>query len=276
MRAVPHDLVQLTERVRAIEQAGGGGGASASQVVTGWTAVDAALGGGLVAGVVHEWFGGEPAGPGQAADEAPPLTVLMHLARQAMGGGPRGGWCVWVGRGCWPHPHGLVDEQAAVLERCLWVDPPTAAFRVWAIDLAARCAGVAVVVADGSGLDMAATRRLQLAAEAGGTLVLLARPAKERVKRSAASTRWAVTPAVSDTNTPRWELALWRCKGVQQRVGQEGQQTVWWLEGKHTRGKGLVVIPTAPDDRPPPEVAPSEAAEPGPASPSVEARQRRA
>ena len=62
---------------------------------------------------------------------------------------------------------------------------------LWAIDLA-RCTAVAAVVADGSRL--AATRRLQLAAESGSALVLCARPPEEIDHLSAATTRWRGRP----------------------------------------------------------------------------------
>jgi hypothetical protein len=52
------------------------------------------------------------------------------------------------------------------------------------------------VVADISGFDLAATRRLQLAAEAGRALALLTRSNREIKQLSAATTRWLVEPFV--------------------------------------------------------------------------------
>jgi hypothetical protein len=74
--------------------------------------------------------------------------------------------------------------------RSLFVDSRTEGDRLWAIDAALRCPGV-VVVADGSSLNTAATRRLQLAAEATGTIAFLARPAHEVKSISVAATRCA-------------------------------------------------------------------------------------
>lgn len=257
-------LDQLAQRIRVMEAAGGAGSTRAERVATGWPMVDAALGGGLLAGAVHEWVAAADEGAAwgnESRKYLPPLALLMHLARRAMGGRAsekqgqgrgQGQWAVWVGRSCFAHPHGLVVEgeavDSAVLERTLWVDPPDQAGRLWAIDLAARCAGVAVVVADGHGLDMAATRRLQLAAEAGTTLVLLTRSAREHQTLSAATTRWVARPAVSETSRPRWEIELLRCKGMQRGTGKEGRH-VWLVEGKRERGQGLVVIPAEPGDR---------------------------
>ncbi|MEX0744048.1 MAG: hypothetical protein WD118_00490, partial [Phycisphaeraceae bacterium] len=152
-------LEELAERIRVIQDAHGGDGvARGGRVATGWPDVDAVLDGGLTTGAVHEWLGqddgaaGGSRGPGQWQ---PALAVLVHLARRAMvAAGVRGGpgWAVWIGRQCWPYAHGLAGGEVPLMERSLWVDPPDAAGRLWAIDLAARCGGVHVVVADGSGL----------------------------------------------------------------------------------------------------------------------------
>jgi hypothetical protein len=183
----------------------------------------------------------------------PPLGILLHLALQSLEGrsGGGGGGVVWIGRRCWPYPHVL---GSAGLRRSVFIDPPDDASRLWAIDLAARCRAVASVVADGAGLDMAATRRLQLAAEAGSSLVLCARPPDELDRLSAAATRWLVRCAPSADKAPRWIVELLRCKGVQpeSRVlrapgGNVSSRSVasgggrrWTVEWKGAQG-GLVV-----------------------------------
>jgi hypothetical protein len=189
---------------------------------------------------IHEWFGGDRAGRGWA----PPLGILLHLALRSLEGSP--GCVVWVGRRCWPYPRVL---NRAGLQRSIFVDPPDGASRLWTIDLAARCPGVAAVVADGSGLDMAATRRLQLAAESGSALVLCARPPDEVDHLSAASTRWRVRCAPSADTTPRWIVELLRCKGMQPE--SEVLRTAEW------KGvQGGVVVHAALVDRPGPAEQP--------------------
>ena len=71
------------------------------------------------------------------------------------------------------------------------------------------------MIADASGLSMAATRRLQLAAESGRSLALLARPPGERHELSVATTRWLVGWQPTRLGRPRWSIELFRCKGVQ-------------------------------------------------------------
>jgi protein ImuA len=194
----------------------------------------------LPPGAVHEWFGTVHAAHGWT----PPLSVLLHLALRSLEAAP--GCVVWIGRRCWPYPRVL---SSAGRRRSIFVDPPDGASRLWAIDLAARCPGVTAVVADGSGLDMAATRRLQLAAEAGSALVLCARPPDEADRLSAAATRWRVRCAPSPGKAPRWIVELLRCKGVQPE--SEVPRTVEWQGAQ-----GGVVVHAALVDRPDPAERP--------------------
>ena len=199
---------------------------------------------------VHEWF----LDGMDARRWVPPLGILLYLVREALAG-PSAGAAVWIGRRCWPH---LEVVERALLRRCVFVDPPDDAGRLWAIDLAARCAG-AVVVADGSGLDMAASRRLQLAAEAGGGLVLCARPAAELKRLSAASARWLVRSAPSAGRNPRWTVELLRCKrkepgSVFAAKTGPGSWTVEWKGAQ--RG---VVVHAALVERPGPAALPAAA-----------------
>lgn len=173
--------------------------------------------------------------------------------RLARGGGrERAGSVLWIGRAVWPYaatllaadtltelvsagPPRRTDEAELSLElaleerpcgepaadralfaRSVLVDPPDVAGRLWAVDAALRCPTVTAVVADATGFDMAATRRLALAANTGEALALLARPPWETGELSAAATRWRVTRA-GDSLTPRWRLTLLRAKPPQRR-----------------------------------------------------------
>lgn len=218
---------QLAERIRDIEIRTRPANAG---VPTGWGPIDAMLGGlGLGRGAIHEWFGlasqvGEADG-GRSQRWVPPLLILVHLVGASMrstgdrmsgGVGAVGaGWVVWIGRRVWPSLHALArgGGHEGVLSRTLFVAPVSAAERLWTIDAALRVPGL-VVVADTSGLNMAATRRLQLAAEAGGSLGLFARPMHERGELSAAATRWEVAAAPSASERARWTVHLSRCKGL--------------------------------------------------------------
>lgn len=256
---------------------------------------------------------GSGAGMGSAGSGGwfPPLSLMVHLAWQAIddasgaaavAGGrigaasadppPSPGRVVWIGRRSWPYAHALVRRIGSSLDRrlldaSLFVDPPDDAARVWAIDLALRAGGgggggdgseagdggVALVIADASRLDMASSRRLQLAAEAGaraaascgtpriGGIGLLLRPPAERRQLSASATRWLVraaerapppTASRSGMFCPRWTVELLRCKGVQ--PPPDGRRE-WTLE--LDRARRVVCLLPSMVDRP---AAPARAA----------------
>lgn len=195
--------------------------------------------GGLTADGVHEWIGVDVPGPSRRT--TPPLSILVHLARQAASS-KRGKSLIWIGEAVWPHPPTLQDRSGdCILSRSIFVRGHSPGERLWATDLALRSRAVAGVIADGSRMDLSATRRLQLAAEAGGVICFLARPPRERCELSAATTRWQVSvmPHDPDQSVParRWIVELLRCKGVQPSAAAPRR---WILELAHAKGDGLV------------------------------------
>ncbi len=205
-------------------------------IKTAWPEIDAALGGGLLAGALHEWFG--LARHDNRSDSPrtwkPPICVPVHLAWQALEVDLQTRWAVWVGRRCFPYPSVLVRGiDSRLLERSLFVTAGNADSRLWAIDVAVRSPSVGVVIADGSTFSMAATRRVQLLAKRHKTFVLIVRPPKEQDELSAAQSRWLVRwePHAPGTGNvflhPRWRMELLRCKGV------PIERTSWVLEWDH-------------------------------------------
>ncbi|MBI5764469.1 MAG: hypothetical protein HZA51_13185 [Planctomycetes bacterium] len=246
------NLRELTDRIRAIEQrceiSDGCDEPAADRIATGWTDIDAALGGGLAAGGLHEWFGVEDTARGEThpadARWTPPLCILAHLAWQAFDRSSSSPWVVWVGRACHPYPRVLVrGADRRMLERSLFVSPRDVAGRVWAMDLALRSQAVGFVVADGSGLDRSATQRIQLLARAQAKVVLAVCPPRQRSILSAAQTRWLVRTAHAPGQRrpgeihPGWSVELLRCKGM--RPTQDHPS--WYLEWN--RAEGVVHCP---------------------------------
>ncbi len=175
----------------------------------------------LVSGAVHEWLGIEG-----DREWIAPVAALVDLARRVIAHAEAGA-VLWIGARAWPHAHALVardcsGQNHALLERSIFVNPADAAGRLWAIDAALRSSAVAAVIGDGTGFDMSASRRLQLAAESSGRLAVLTRPATELKALSAATTRWLVRRRASppsprgvcDVPRPRWTVELVRYKGV--------------------------------------------------------------
>jgi hypothetical protein len=254
----------------------------------------------------------ETAAPGSSGD----ATSGSPGSGAADSEGPGAGYVVWIGRAVRPYPHLLLRGRTPVgrfassrqstantrdrllLERSLFIDPPDGGTRLWAIDLALRCPAVSAVIADGRGLSMSQTRRLQLAAEAGGALVLLARPPEEAGELSAAMTRWRVSPTPSATDRPRWIIELLHRKGARGGLnvtaasevrptrppaaveeattdgfvhfrgpGAKAGMRHWLLEWNHVQG--VVAVPAEVVDRsgetpPGAAVSPRPAAESGP------------
>ena len=118
----------------------------------------------------------------------------------------------------------------------LLVRPPTVAEAVWAMDEALRCKAVGVVVGIVERLDHRFSRKLQLAAEAGGRPCLLFRPASARNEPSWAEIRWLVRPLPSNSPLTRLvEVGLLRCRGHQ------AEQPSMWLEIDDAAGTVRVV-----------------------------------
>jgi hypothetical protein len=176
---------------------------------------------------------------------APPLAVLIDVARSAAHAAS--GAAVWIGDRVCPYGRALAEpapiaclreaQQAHhsrdLLARSVFVRAASAADRLWSCEVALRSGAACAVIADGSGFDLAATRRLQLAAEAGGTPCLLARPDRELSVRSAAMTRWVVRWAASEHAARRWSVELVRCKGLR-RASELGRPLI--LEQDHATG----------------------------------------
>ena len=81
----------------------------------------------------------------------------------------------------WVDPTGTVYPPAVESlhrsSRIVWVRPQQARDTLWACEQIARCRSVRMLVVAVDAIDPTAMRRLKLAAEAGGTLVVLRRPA---------------------------------------------------------------------------------------------------
>ncbi|MBM4108875.1 MAG: hypothetical protein FJ255_08715 [Phycisphaerae bacterium] len=235
-------------------------------VPLGIPAIDAVLpGGGLPLGAVHEWFG---FGEGSADEPVlrrggwiTPVSLLTHLARRACGvvSARRGEALAvaFIGRRSWPTPWAMAAGARtgfpAIVDRSLLIDPADVDQRVWAIDVALRSRAIGAVVADGSGLDLSATRRLQLAAEAGGTPALVVRPPWEVPVLSSSWSRWLVGPASTGWSRPRWRVTLARCRGA--AVAPDAAPS-WLVEiarpwsSEHRREESLLDLAADLVDRP--------------------------
>ena len=146
------------------------------------------------------------------------------FAAGLIGRRPMGGPILW----CRPRraaldggdPYGLgIAGLGLSPDRLILVEAARSADLLWAMEEGARTKGLAAVVAEGVTPNLTASRRLQLAAEAGGGLVFwCCRPRGRQAAPSSALTRWFVAsapsrPEAGGPGRPRWKMELWRCRG---------------------------------------------------------------
>jgi protein ImuA len=199
-RLASTSVQELKARLAAFETRGQA--KTTGTLALGVVAIDESLpGGGLARAALHEIVGA--ANDGAATGFA--ASILGRLATD----GP----VLWIAR--------RPDLSAAGLA-ALGLDPARllivhAARRndaLWAFEEALRNPALAAVVAEIDAVDLTQSRRLQLAAEMGGTTALLLRPADEAGTPSAARTRWQIAAEPANGGaTLHWRVALTRAQG---------------------------------------------------------------
>ena len=216
-------VAQLSREVKRIEVAGRVQpdqlGRRSAVFSTGCSTIDGCLpGGGYESGTIIEHLQNS-AGSGAT-------TLALCAAREALATTDR--FCVVVDWRQQFYPPAAA-AMGLDLKRIVIVRPTTLADRLWAIDQALRSPSIVAVIAEVEQLDDRAARRLQLAAESGGSLGLLVRNIHQRHQPSWAEVQWLVRPMPRPTNpqspatvTPAphrpIQLELLRVRG-----GQSGQ-----------------------------------------------------
>ena len=257
----------LRARVAAIERGaayGEGSGMEAKGILPlGLAEIDRTLpAGGLACGAVHEASGS--AVGGFAAWLAGRL--VRHLGGAVL-------WCVKLGSTGQLYGPGLaafgLDVGGLIIVRCR-----RRADMLWVMEESLRCSSFAAVIGEcDDEINLAASRRLQLAAETGGTTGLILRRGGITAARngnepklipSACASRWQVDAAIGwgvqgdidrgfgnepeagplGMRTPsmgtRWQLSLKRCRG--------GFGSGTWLV-EHDEATGDFSLVAAPGDR---------------------------
>jgi hypothetical protein len=180
-------------------------------IPTGFAELDDALGGGWHAGALNEVLAGD-AGSGA-------LEAFMPALARAGEKGRRPRLLAWIDPARVPYPPALA-QAGFDLARWLLVRPDNWRDQAWALDLALRSGACDAVVATLARLERSASgddlalRRLQLAAEATGTLALFFRPLACAGAPSPAAVRLRVASRASPTAPRRrLEVELLRCRG---------------------------------------------------------------
>jgi hypothetical protein len=134
-------------------------------------------------------------------------VAARSFVREAASGVTRSGAVIWSDPHHELYPpalslHGIPLEQVYLLH-------PSEADQTWAVAECLRCKGVGAVVAAIPRLTRVEARRLQLAAEAGGTTGIFLRPAGTGgADIYSAATRWLVRPAPGLRTVQRWSIQL--------------------------------------------------------------------
>jgi protein ImuA len=195
-------------RLRVERLAGPAAPADDRTLSTGSPVLDRLLpGGGLARGSLAEYLS---AGPGCGA-----ATLALAAAREAC---REGRALVVLDRQRTFYPPAAA-AWGIDLAKLVVVRPADTAAQLWATDQALRSPGVGAVLLACGALGSRDFRRLQLAAETGGSLGLLIRPARLRGQPSWAQVQWEVSPSpaplLPTAANPPWRLRveLVRCRG---------------------------------------------------------------
>jgi protein ImuA len=242
-------LASLHDRIRRIER--NGREETAAALLFGVTAIDNHLpAGGLARGALHELTAQRPGDGGAVTDFCAALLGRILEDRAGTRKKPVL-WCLQdraIDAGE-IYPPGLAWLRLDAA-RLLAVRARRDTDVLWTMEEGLRCTGLAAVVGEVRAADLTASRRLQLAAEAGGIPALLLRPASDVADPSAAMTRWRIAAAPSrprgwaaalDEPGPAcWWATLFRCRG-----GAPGR---WLMEWHDETGDLALAAPVR--DRP--------------------------
>jgi protein ImuA len=187
------DLRDQTQRIAASHRRA----CKSGPIATGFAALDGLLPSpGLEGGTLVEWLAD---GAGSGA-----VTLALSVAARAL---DQGGACVVIDSASEFYPPAAA-ELGLPLERMVIVRPTGPRLALWAWEQALRFRGVAVTLGTMGPLSDQPFRRLQLAAEAGGGLGFLVRPAACRAEPSWAAVRLGVSAMPSGDLTRRWRVEL--------------------------------------------------------------------
>jgi protein ImuA len=239
-------LAALRAEVRAIERSGSAGAAAPSCLPFGIAAVDGRLAGGGLACGLHE---AAPATAGVHDEAAATLFLAALAARFARARGD-GGQVLWALSRRDLFAPGLA-QAGLTPDRLLYAECRNDEEVLAVVEEGMRHGSLAAVVSEVGRLAMPASRRLQLAAEEGGTAALMLRRwrkagADPLAEPSTALTRWRLACAPSaplphdGIGRARWQVALVRQRG--------GPPHSWLLEAPDAEAR--LALPARSGDRP--------------------------
>ncbi|TWT40018.1 hypothetical protein RAS1_44110 [Phycisphaerae bacterium RAS1] len=212
-------LAELAEQIRRLHRP-----ADKRRCPTGLAALDRALGGGLAMGTIHELV--------TPLEAAPARTIALLTVIHA----PPGGWILYFDTTLDFYPPAAA-RLGVPLERLLVIRTARQADVLWACEQALRCASVAAVVLPVRSMDPAVSRRLQLAAEAGGGIGLI-------IRRDGTGPTFAATRI-------RVEGAGYRERGTEKGIKGSRDRGIKGSRDQGIKGSKQPPAPCAPRPAPP-------------------------
>jgi len=158
-------------------------------------------------------------------------TLLSRLMQQT-------GVIVWVGGAGQVYPPALAAFGIAP-ERVVFVTVYKEKEILWAVEEALKCDTISAVIGDLPDINLASSRRLQLAVEHSGVACFLLRH-RPREKTTASVTRWNIRslPSISEQGLPGLTFPRWQVDLLKVRNGKPGSWQMQW------NGEALICTPT--------------------------------
>lgn len=152
--------------------------------------------------------------------------LLSRVARQD-------GTCLWISNRRFLFPPAL-SFFGVKPDQFIFVDNKKPADLSWMIEQALKCDALSAVVGEIADLDLAQSRRLQLAVEQSRVNCFLHRHNPKRISAIASVCRWKIQPVPSllpdglpGVGFPAWDVALEKV-----RNGQTGRWQIQWIEDR--------------------------------------------
>ena len=213
--AQPQPLItHLRQKLSLVERTTGLAGECGACVKLGIGVIDAALGGGLACGALHEVAAARETETPSATSFALAVTTCL-LSQSCRFANGRSSGCpaermaptdravLWISDDLSLFENGVpygpgLDETGVAPERLITVTAPHSRDALWAMEEALRCRVVGAVIGEirTRAVEQIVMRRLSLAAAASGTLGVVLRPLPDN-EPSTFATRWIIKAAPS-------------------------------------------------------------------------------
>jgi len=140
----------------------------------------------------------------------------------------QGGTCLWIGssRKLFPSSLSLFNIEP---DRVIFIDLKRERDVLWVTEEALKCEGLTAVVSELQDINIAQSRRLQLAIESSKVTGFILRTDIYKAKTSTCIARWRISPIPSETEDglpgvgfPRWQVELLKVRN--------GNPGVWRME----------------------------------------------